>query len=102
MIPVFRAIRTGVRDIQKLQDALNKVFNSITAKEIIDGRLISNVVLTTGSANEVNHGLGVPVRGWIVVGKNANANIWSSASSTPNSTLILNTSANVTVSLWVF
>lgn len=102
MIPKFRAIRTVVKDIQRLQDALSKVFNSIETKQILDGRLISNISLLSASTTEINHGLGKPIRGWVVVGKNANANIYSSASDTPNATLILNTTADVTISLWVF
>lgn len=102
MIPAFRAIRTAVRDIQKLQDALSKVFNSILSKEILDGRLITGIVLSSSGTNEVDHGLGKPIRGWVVVAKNANANIYDSVSSTPNATLILTATANVTISLWVF
>lgn len=102
MIPVFRAIRTTVRDIQKLQDTLSRVFNGIQSKAILDGRLINDVSLVSSGATEVSHGLGKPIRGWVLVEKDANANVYSSASSTPNSTLVLNTSADVTVSLWVF
>lgn len=102
MIPAFRAIRTAVRDIQRLQDALSKVFNAIQTKQILDGRLVSNVEIASGTITELDHGLQRPVRGWIVVDKNANAVVWTSASEIPNRTLNLNTSANVTISLWVF
>lgn len=102
MIPQFRAIRTAVKDIQRLQDALNKVFNSILNKQILDGRLIPNINLLSSSTNEISHGLGNPLRGYIIVNQDASANIYSSVSTTPNSTFILNTSADVTISLWVF
>ena len=102
MIPAFRAIRTAVKDIQRLQDALSKVFNAIQKKEILDGRLINSVALTTSGPAEIEHGLRKPIRGWIIVEKNANAIVYSSVSTTPNATLILNTTANVTVDLWVF
>lgn len=102
MIPPFRAIRTAVRDIQRLQDALSKVFNAIQTKQILDGRLIEDIELVSASANELDHGLQRPVRGWIVVGKNADSNVWTSESEIPNRTLILNASADVTISLWIF
>lgn len=102
MIPAFRVIRTTVRDIQKLQDALARVFNAIQTKEILDGRLISDIVIETGTPKEINHGLGKPIRGWIITDINADANVYRSASTTPNSTFVLNASANCTVSLWVF
>lgn len=102
MIPAFRAIRTALGDVQRLQDALSKVFNAIQTKQILDGRLIENVAIVTGTAKEIDHGLQKPVRGWIVIDKNAQATVWSTASDLPNRTLILNTSADVTVSLWIF
>ena len=103
MIPAFRAIRTAIKDIQRLQDALSKVFNAIQTKQLLDGKLITGVTLTTAQATEVSHGLGKPIRGWIVVSKNADANIYvASASVTPNFTFLLTTTANVDVSLWVF
>lgn len=102
MIPALRSIRTTISDVQRLQDALNKVFNAIFQKQILDGRFIENIDLTSASTKEIDHGLGKPIRGYIVVRKNANAVIYESVSSTPNATLILNTSANVRISLWVF
>lgn len=102
MIPKFRAIGTTDRVLQKLQDALSKIFNSLETKSIIDGRLINDVFITSGTPKEIDHGLQRPIIGWIIVGKNANAVVWSSISDIPNRTLIFNASANVTVSLWVF
>ena len=102
MIPAFRQIGTSIKELQRIQTSLARIFNAIQAKEILDGRLISNVSLVSSSTNSIDHGLGKPIRGWIIVGKNANATVYSSVSSTPNATLILNTTADVTISLWVF
>jgi len=102
LIPSFRVIRTTVRDVQKLQDSLARVFNAIQTKEILDGRLISDIEIVTGTAKEINHGLAKPIRGWIITDINADANVYRGTSTTPNSTFFLNASANCTVSLWVF
>lgn len=103
MIPLFRAIRTSVADIQRLQESLSKVFNGIQTKQIIDGRLLTDVSLFTGQINEVNHGLGKPYRGWIIVDKDADANVYvTTQSQTPNATILFQTSADVIVSLWLF
>lgn len=102
MIPAFRAIRSSVKDISRLQDALSKVFNAIQKKQILDGRLIENIEISTGTVKEVAHGLQSNPRGWIVVKKNAEATIWETASTLAGRTLSLNASANVTISLWVF
>lgn len=101
MIPSFRTTKTSDRDLDKVQDSLSRIFNSIQTKEILDGRLIQDVSIVSG-ANEINHGLGKPIRGWIVVRKNANQTVYDSVSSTPDSTFILNASGTVTISLWVF
>jgi hypothetical protein len=102
MIPPFRAIRTATRDLQKLQDALSRVFNSLLSKPLIDGRLLNGIELLSSGSNQVNHGLGQSVRGWIVVSQNADARIWESTSDLPNTTLTLETSNDVTVNLWLF
>lgn len=102
MIPAFRPISSQSRELQRLQDSLRKLFNALLSKQVIDGRLISGVAITSGAALEVNHGLGHAPRGWVVAGRNANATVWETASDTPNATLVLNASADVTINLWLF
>ena len=102
MIPQFRAIKSASAEMTKLQDALAKVFNAIQIKQLLDGRLITNIEITSASIKEVEHGFQRDLRGWIVVRKNANANVWESVSNLPKRPLNLNSSANVTISLWVF
>lgn len=103
MLPVFKKIRVEDRDLQMVQDSAATVFNIINNKQILDGVLIEGVVLLNASnPTSVSHGLGKEPRGWIVVKKDANADVYSSASTTPKSTLNLNATADVTISLWVF
>lgn len=102
MIPAFRAIRSSVKDITRLQDALSKVFNAIQKKQILDGRLISDIEIATGTVKEVQHGLQRQPRGWIIVKKNAEATVWETSATLPVRTINLNASADVTISLWIF
>lgn len=100
----FTKIKTGEKIIDQTIDSVDLVFGDIATREIINGQLIENISIPTGSVVRVSHGLQRPLKGWIVVKQNANSSIWDSENSNSQKTqfLLLNSSANVTVSLWVF
>jgi hypothetical protein len=103
VIAPFRKIRSTVHDVQRVQDAIASVFNAILKKQILDGRIIKDIFLDSSeNPTAVKHGLGKEPRGWIVIKQDASASVYQSTSSTPQATLDLNSSADVTVSLWVF
>lgn len=104
MIPALRRVKTKQEDLRQLQDSLDAVLNIIRGKQIIDGRLIEDIELSTTALN-INHGLDNEVRGWIVVKKNANADVYEATSAStdlPKKQLKLIATAAVTISLWVF
>ena len=104
MIPSLRRVRSSDDVVRQLQDAADSVLKVITKKEILDGNFLEDITITAGTPKVVNHLLGEKLRGWISVRKNAQAHVWDSqdTNQTPFSTLILNASASVTISLWVF
>lgn len=104
MIPAFRKIRTREEDTRQLQDAVEKVLNSILPKQILDGRIIKNVLVTSGTPKNVDHGLGRELVGWFSILNSANSVVWDSQGSNTSrdKTLVLNASATTTISLWVF
>lgn len=84
---------------QQAQQLLNQAVNEIISVPVLNGRLLENVQLASGS-NDVEHKLNrVPV-GYIIVRRSANQNLHDT--SLNNRTLTLNASGAVTVSLWVF
>lgn len=93
----------GSEELNRVQDNIDTAFNPFLNSEIVDGILLTNIPLVTG-VNEINHKLGRILQGWIPVGQSANANIWDSQATNIRKarTLILNSSANLTISLWVF
>lgn len=97
-------IKTTDSDLSAVQDNIVRSLSSLLVKEILDGQILKNISLASGSINKVSHLLSRPVTGYIVIKKNANATIWDSESSNAQKDLFLtlNTSANCTVSLWVF
>lgn len=103
-IKSFRRVRTDREDVKQLQDAAAATLQNIVNKEILDGRLIEDIALVSGSVQTVEHKLNRELKGYIVVKKSANATVWDSQGSNDLSakTLHLNVSSNVTVSLWVF
>lgn len=91
------------QDLSRMQDNLSFAIDTINKVDLLDGILLESVVLTSGS-NTVNHTLGRNLKGWYPVRVRAQAYFWDTQDSntTPQLTLILHTTANVTVDLWVF
>jgi hypothetical protein len=85
---------------QRLQDALLPVMDA----SIIDGLLITDQDLVSGTTSIISHKLGRPIRGWIVVGKNAAQHVYDvqSSNENPEKFLYLTAGGTVTVDLWVF
>ena len=101
-IASFRRTRTDNIDLTQVQDAVSFVFQDIASKAILDGRMISDVLVN--GAKMVNHGLARKLQGYIVIAKDSNESIWDSqtTNTTPSISLILNSSGPVRVNLWVF
>lgn len=91
-------------DIDMMQNtwaaALNPLLNNPLSKAII----LKDVVLTTGS-NTINHRLGRKLQGWYIVRmRDTFSQVYDTQDSnqTPQLTLTLNSSANVTADIVVF
>lgn len=100
MIPSFKKIRGLVDLVAKLQDNVDEVLRVISRKEILDGRIISDIEITSGTTKTVNHGLDRQPQGYIVIKNSSNAVIYGDTFT--SSTLELDASANTTIDIWVF
>ena len=87
-----------------LQREIQDFADSITSCEIIEGQLLTNILLDASQDNIVTHSLGRPIRGYIIVGRNANSTIFDSlqANRHPERQFMVKCSADVTASFWVF
>lgn len=101
-LPNFRRVNTKLNDLKLLQDSLDAALRPIIDKLILDGRLIEDIELTTGQANLIDHRLGRSIRGYVVVKRDADARVWDSVPDRPATQIDLRSSANVTISIWVF
>ena len=99
----FQKLRFEDLKLNQVVESASVVFTDITSRDIISGEYLSNVPIKT-TKTLVSHGLQRPVKGWIVVKRNANSSVWDleSANTQQAQFLALIASANVTVSLWVF
>jgi hypothetical protein len=101
----FRWSGAGDRVLAGLQSALSATLGSILDVPILDGTLVS-CALTNAADNTVTHGLGRPMRGWIVVRSSAAAVLCDAPSTVtppdPLRQMILRTNVSGSFSLWVF
>ncbi len=104
MFKAFKKTGTDNSDLQKVQNNVQAAIEPLIASAIGDGQLLTGVVLVAGTPSMVAHQLGRDILGWIVVGTNAQADVWDEqALNTFKSRFVrLQTSADVTVNLWVF
>lgn len=75
--------------------------NRVLALPLLGGLQLDPIVLVANVPLAVNHLLQRLPQGWVLVDINANATVWRSAAWT-QTTLTLESSANVTISIYVY
>jgi hypothetical protein len=100
-------VRSGTHqpDLQRVENSLIASFQSIITNPLLNSPTLKKaVVLTSGVDNVVDHGLSRPVTGWIIVDKNASADIYQSTTvnTMPTTSIMLKTTNTVTVSILFF
>jgi len=100
----FKRLISEDKAVSQLQQNVIDAFNNQSVRNpILDGVLLKNVVLSSAATNKVSHTLGRTPVGYFIISKNANANVYDSTTpDLPTLFLYLNTTANVTVNIWVF
>lgn len=89
-------------DLAKMQTIWAQALNPVIANLLLQGQLLSNQELITGT-NAVNHKLGRNPVGWFLVSPQGPSVVYQEAYQ-PNPTLFLtlNSSADMTTGIWVF
>lgn len=93
-------MQSADRTLQLLQNRWASQLNPVLANRFVQGRQITGVRLISGD-NVINHLLSAQQNGWVITDQTAAASIYRSAPLN-DTTLTLNSSAPVTVSLWVY
>lgn len=100
----FKQVSTDSKDLDKVQNNLSDFFAPLVRNPFVEGILLKDIELTSGNVTKVPHKLNRAPRGWFIVRKKANSNVWDAQDNNniPDRTLDLNCSANVTIDIWVF
>jgi len=87
----------------RIQDNTKKAVAQINSNSLTSGTVLTSIALKSGS-NTINHKLGKTLTGWFIVRQRASAIIYDQQDSnkTPSQTLVLNSSVDVTVDIYVF
>ena len=95
--------KTDDAPLTQLQSTWGAALNPVLNNPIVNGVLLKNQVLTTGS-NTISHKLGRPLQGWIPVRVRASVTLYDTQDSNanPGLTLLITSSGNATVDLYVF
>ena len=90
--------------LDRIQDSIEELFEELATIEIIDGVLVEDIEMFTGTTKLVPHALGKKFKGWIIVRQDANVTINEVPSSGPSrrSHVALVSNGDVKISLWVF
>jgi hypothetical protein len=90
--------------VNKLQDQLKLAVNPVLLNPLISGHLLEDVELTANAQTIVQHKLGRTLKGWMICRQDELAGIYDmqADNATPDKTLSLVSTTDVTVSLWVF
>lgn len=75
--------------------------NPILALPILNGNQIDSIILKANTPLSVNHLLQRMPQGWFVVDNTSGAVIWRSAPFN-SLTIVLESSANTTISIWIY
>lgn len=100
MLQIFH---TNNKDFQLMQNAWSQQLNPLIESPLSQNIVLKNVKLTTGT-NVINTLLGRKLQGWVITRLRGPANIYDNQdnNTSPALTLILISSADVTIDLMVF
>lgn len=100
MLPQFQ---DNDRVFQMMQNTWATQLNPLLANPSLQTLILENISLVTGS-NVINHKLGRKLQGWRIVRQRSAASVYDNqdTNQSPQLTLVLVSSANVSVNLEVF
>ena len=92
------------RVFNSAQDHVESVINPVLDSAVIDGVILEDIDLVSGSFTSVEHKQGRKPRGYLVIRKSAAETVYEDVGDYDNRKLFikLRASGSVTVNLWVF
>ncbi len=102
-IPSFKRLQTGEELLQRLQDNIGSVLDALTKSDISKVNIVT-VDIDSASTTAVQHGMGRPPLGFVLVNSTADTRVWRDATKTQalDKLLYIATNQSGTVTLLVF
>ena len=100
----FQRVDITDPQVREMQYRLEETLRPVTGSSILDGILISDISLASGTTTKVAHKLGRKLIGWIVVGKSAAQHVYdeNSGQTDLDTYLHLTAGGTVTFNVWIF
>jgi len=100
MLNPFKKINTDDRVVNQMQDNVDRSLSPVLRLAILDGRILSNQVVS--GSTSISHGLGRKPIGYLVISSSAQAVFSDNIPNSTDLSFTLASSTPTTVSLWVF
>ena len=101
-MPNYLRYTTNNKDIEQVQDSVEKKFGELDKLVILEGKLLENIDVLAAPL-PYPHGLGRPYRGWIVVDKTTDVRVFRPELDVDTSVFLpLQASGTSTLKVWVF
>ena len=96
-------VQTTNKDVNQLQQNITQSVNPLVANPMTQGNLITGQVLKAGQ-NTINHSLGYPMTGYLIVALSAASNFYDNLNKVPNpaTSFLLYSSQACTVNIYCF
>lgn len=65
----FERVSTDDSTLNRIQERVEDAFLPVTSSSILDGKIINNVELASGTTSIISHNLGRAIKGYIVISK---------------------------------
>lgn len=101
MKSLFPIYKDENKNLMLMQTIWAQTLNKFLSNPLLAGTFLSGLSLISGN-NTINHLLGRPIQGVIVVWQDEAASFYQLATTTQDLTFIMNASAPVNVSMYVF
>ena len=101
-LKALKTIKASSYELDVVQRHTKEFTSQLENNILLDGVLLSDIVLTSGSATVIEHTLNREYQGYIITKLNANSVVYESTSTYPTKHLTLNCSANCTVSIYIY
>lgn len=102
-MPKLQRIQTADRVLNMIQDNVSNILDPYSSLEIVQGQILKNVALVSGT-NNIAHKLSRNLVGWFIVRQRAAGTVYDTQDTNPTPALFLRlvASANMSVDLYVF